>query len=149
MQVPSLDEMKPPNLQILVVEDHEMMRENLCRYLELCGHAVESAVSVEAAQTALAAANYDVLFVDLQLPDGDGLELLRHLGTRRGRVAVTMSGFDGAALTAGSRKAGVMAHLPKPFSPQEIDTVLAKVARAVRNPARRASSRKSPAPPSR
>lgn len=63
--------------RILVVEDDANLRLALQDNLEDEGHAVEAVGTVEAARAAWAAGGFDLVVLDLMLPDGDGYSLCR------------------------------------------------------------------------
>lgn len=62
---------KAPN--ILLVEDHQDLRAELLDYLAQMGFAVDSAASIEQMHQQLACHDVNILLLDLNLPDGDGL----------------------------------------------------------------------------
>lgn len=64
-------------MRILVVEDDEVLRDGLEAGLALEGHAVDLVETCADAREAAASFPYDVLVVDLGLPDGSGLDLVR------------------------------------------------------------------------
>ena len=76
----------PPSgpLRILVVEDDATLRESLAVYFSLLGHRAHFAPDVGSALQVAAQERFDALLCNLQLPDGDGCELLRQLD-RTGR----------------------------------------------------------------
>ena len=65
--------------QVLVVEDDSSLRLAVTDNLEDEGYAVVATASLAAARTALSAQPFDVVVLDLMLPDGDGTELCREL----------------------------------------------------------------------
>src|SRR5437763_12311855 len=65
--------------RVLVVDDHELNLKLLERLLELEGHEVRAADSLAAAERALAEEEPAMIVLDLNLPDGSGLELMRKL----------------------------------------------------------------------
>jgi CheY-like chemotaxis protein len=95
--------------RVLVVDDHELTLKLLQRVLELEGIHVVAAGSIGAAERALAEELPALIVLDLQLPDGDGLDLARRLKRERrtescGIVACTaeaMRGDEERALAAG------------------------------------------------
>lgn len=64
-------------MRILVVEDDEVLREGLDAGLALEGHTVDIVETCADAREAVAGFSYDALVVDIGLPDGSGLELVR------------------------------------------------------------------------
>jgi CheY-like chemotaxis protein len=65
--------------RVLVVDDHDLNLKLLQRVLELDGHDVIPADSVAAAERAIAERQPALIVLDLQLPDGNGLDLARRL----------------------------------------------------------------------
>src|SRR5690606_25250809 len=68
-----------PDVRMLLVEDTEDVAEPIVAAFSRHGHAVDHMATREAAQDALAVQEYDLVILDLMLPDGSGLELLRCL----------------------------------------------------------------------
>jgi CheY-like chemotaxis protein len=114
-------------MTILLVEDHANTRRAMRMWLEMTGHSVIEAGDMKAG---LAAGRkpFDLLVCDLGLPDGDGWTLLEKLNKRRPTTAIAISGYCSAADIARSEAAGFVVHMPKPFTPEEFDAALAKVA---------------------
>jgi len=87
---------------ILVIDDDAFFREFLCRLLAAEGHDVARAASVAEAQSHVLAAEFDLVFLDVRLPDGSGLDLLprlRALPNEPEVVIITGAGDpDGAEL---------------------------------------------------
>jgi len=65
--------------RILIIEDEEIIRTTLCEFLQTEGYAVEAVGTVAAALEAARQTDFDVAVCDVQLPDGDGIALLRKL----------------------------------------------------------------------
>jgi DNA-binding response OmpR family regulator len=64
-------------MQILIVEDEASLRESMVSYLELEGFRCEQAPDFHSAVAALDKHDYICMLIDLNLPDGDGLELVK------------------------------------------------------------------------
>ena len=91
--------------KILVVDDEPSMRELLAIMLRREGFGVEVADSRATAARVLATGAFDLVITDVKLPDGDGIEILRHLKAARDVVSVdsgTASPF--AAMIESSRR---------------------------------------------
>jgi DNA-binding NarL/FixJ family response regulator len=107
---------------VLVVDDHPMWREALARDLTAAGHdVVGTAGSVRSAVDVALATRPDVVVLDLQLPDGSGVQVLREL-TARGLtphvLVLTASGEREDVLDA--VKAGATGYLVKSATPAEL-----------------------------
>ena len=114
-------------MRILLVDDHEDTNRAMQRLLVRLGYDVRTAHSVE---TAIAAAAdgppIDLLISDIALPDGTGLELLRHL-TGNGACpikAIALSGFGMDEDLKRSKAAGFHDHLTKPINFERLETAI-------------------------
>jgi CheY-like chemotaxis protein len=118
-------------LQILVVDDVAMNRDIAGSILRAAGHKVICVESAVQAVMAVAISEFDVVLMDVHMPDMDGLEAtrrIRALGGARERVPIvglTAHAYDQQVEEC--RKAGMNGHLSKPFDP---DTLAAAVVRA-------------------
>ena len=118
-------------LRLLVVDDIAHNRDIACAFLRSAHHVVTSADGGEAAVQAAAAADYDVILMDVRMPEVDGLmatRRIRALEGRRGQVpiiAVTAQAFAEQIETCSA--AGMDHHLPKPY---ELTSLLDAVAAA-------------------
>ena len=120
-------------LKIFVVENHEDTRFLLGLLLEQLGHTVLSAATMREALEALPEAQCDMLISDIGLPDGNGWELMHHLGEHRPGYAVAMSGFGQASDRQRSLAAGYRHHLLKPVEPNQLEALLDEAARELRH----------------
>ncbi len=62
--------------RILIIDDDEPMGELLARRLKVSGHEIECATTLRNARTILSAEPFDLVLLDVNLPDGDGLSFL-------------------------------------------------------------------------
>ena len=115
-------------LRIFIVENHDDTRFLLGLLLEQLGHTVFAAANVKDALAGIPGAECDVLISDVGLPDGNGWELLRRLGSERPRYAVAMSGFGMASDRERSIGAGYRHHLLKPVEPNQLEHLLDEAA---------------------
>ncbi len=69
-------------MKILIVEDNADLAENMQSYLRKEGHICEVAENIWSAEQRLSAYQYDVILLDLMLPDGSGMDLLRDIKRR-------------------------------------------------------------------
>lgn len=126
-------------MRLLVVEDDAVLRDGLQVGLSACGWTVDGVGRVDDALAALAASAFDLVVLDLGLPDGDGLEVLRRIRDRRMEVGVLiLSARDALADRIEGLDTGADDYLAKPF---DLDEVAARL-RAVR---RRMLGRATPA----
>jgi len=83
-------------MEILLVDDHPMVRHSLKTVLGAAGHAVTLAPDCAAVGPLLCDGVYDLLLLDYHLPDGSGLDLLRELGDGLPGRTVLLSGATDA-----------------------------------------------------
>gem|GEM_PF-4318343 len=117
-------------LRILFVEDDALARVGLCRLLERRGHVVRPASNGKEALKALCVESFDVVLMDIELPDLDGVEIARRVRgglTDGSDPSVPIIALSAHALHAdreASLGAGMDAHLVKPV---QVDQLLAAV----------------------
>lgn len=110
---------------MLVLDGDFTARTVLSAALAHAGFGVKSASSLAEARALLASERFDVLLLELELPDGHGHDLLRELRASAEpalhsiRVVVVSSMHQHAQL-ARSRSLGVADYITKPFSPREL-----------------------------
>jgi DNA-binding NarL/FixJ family response regulator len=109
-------------VRILVVDDHQMLRESLVGMLELSGFEVVGAVADGADATSLAAELLpDVVLMDLSMPVLNGLDATRLLREVAPSAAtVVFSAFDNPELKRQAFAAGAVAYLPKGCSAERL-----------------------------
>jgi len=107
--------------RILVVDDDEDIRELIVRQLRQEHYVVASAGSVEAMRSAQEAHPADLIVLDLNLPDGDGLALCRALRAEGLTSAIIMvTARDSAIDRVLGLELGADDYLTKPFEPREL-----------------------------
>jgi two-component system response regulator QseB len=125
-------------MRILVVEDDAMLLDGLKVGLGIHGFTVDAVASCGDARAALATAEFDAVVLDLMLPDGSGLDILRELRRRQDATPVLLlTAKDTVADRIGGLDTGADDYLGKPF---DLDEVAARL-RAI---SRRAAGRASP-----
>jgi DNA-binding response OmpR family regulator len=103
-----------PVMAILLVDDEAPLREILARALTARGHRVDQAATYREAFAAATAMNFDLLLVDIYLPDATGWDLLHDLrSTGRSIPAIVLSAIPPS--TSRVREFGPLAVLHKPF----------------------------------
>jgi DNA-binding response OmpR family regulator len=105
---------------ILIVEDETDLAATCVRVLRRRHWPTQTVETYQAALAAIAAAHRPALaIVDRQLPDGDGLDVLR-AARAAGTPVIVMSAYDWAATRRLALEAGAVAFLGKPFSMQDL-----------------------------
>ena len=116
---------QPVGPRILVVDDDLGGAYSLARVIKQMGHAVETATSGAAALEMARRLRPDVIFLDLRMPDMDGVtvaERLRAEGLDAQIIAATAYGSDEDRRRTAS--AGFKAHLVKPIEPKSLQGLL-------------------------
>jgi len=132
---PQAEEKLPPErrLRILVVDDTSTNLRVASKLLEKFGHAVDLAVSGQEAVIAAGRDPYDLILMDLHMPEIDGFTAvgrIRAMGGEEGTVpvvALTANVTEGIAERC--RKAGFNGYLSKPLMPNELKAAVARYAR--------------------
>jgi two-component system response regulator AtoC len=119
-----------PPVSALVVDDDGDFRASLALLVEHEGFAVRQAGSVAEARARLAEAPADAVLVDLQLPDGDGLELVRDEQIGAAPAFVVVTGNASVESAVGALRDGALDYLTKPVDRARLKSILAHVSRA-------------------
>jgi len=101
-------------MRVLVVEDHGDTRAVLATLLSRCGCQTVIAKNMRDARSQLAAMRFDVLVSDLNLPDGDGLDLVAEAKRVQAIKAIAVTGRDAVAERERGLRAGCDFYLTKP-----------------------------------
>lgn len=116
-----------PIEKIIVIEDDLIVRKNLEQQLRNRRYDVAAVETLSAANQYLAKDNWDLMLVDVRLPDGEGTELLRELNARPQKpLVVMMSGFGTVESAVECMREGAFDYLIKPFSNDQLDAILKK-----------------------
>ena len=75
-------------MRILVVEDDRLLNNTLCYNLYTAGYVVDSVLTKSAASNFLTKQDYDLIVLDVNLPDGNGFDFCREVKERRPDTAV-------------------------------------------------------------
>lgn len=112
-------------MRILIIEDDERILGFLKRGLEGEGHAVDLALNGEAGLGFVKMRSYDVILLDVYLPEMNGIEVCKELRRQRKMTPVLMmTAKDSPEVQQEAVRAGVNDYLPKPFS---FELLLAKI----------------------
>ncbi len=118
-------------LRVLIVEDHVDSASAISRLLRAIGHRPHIAPDVKTAVSLTASETFDLLISDIKLPDGSGLDLMRHLAKVSSIKGIALSGYVSAVDERDSQDAGFSAHLGKPVDftklQQTIERVVARL----------------------
>jgi DNA-binding NtrC family response regulator len=112
--------------EILLLEDDPPLERRLAAHLRALGAEVTETTTMEQARRALRDLRFDFALVDLHLPDGEGLELLREGAFSENTGVVVMTGFGGVRKAVEAMRLGAGDYLAKPFEPEELPLAFAR-----------------------
>lgn len=119
-------------MRLLLVEDNEELASLLAKGLQGAGFEVDRLASVADASSALELTRYAATILDLGLPDGDGLSLLRTLRQRRDPIPVlVLTARGGVDDRVNGLRSGADDYLVKPFA---FDELVARLEALLRRP---------------
>lgn len=117
-------------MRILLVEDDRVIAGAVREQAESEGHSVDHADRLDVAGDALSVAHFDLILLDLMLPDGRGLPFLRSLRARGDRTPVIiMTALDQVSDRIEGLNAGADDYLVKPFDLSELSARIGAVSR--------------------
>ncbi|WP_026381624.1 response regulator [Afifella pfennigii] len=117
-------------MRILIVEDDAVLRDGLKVGLAISGFTADAVESCEEANAVLKNHAFDALVLDLMLPDGSGLDVLKSMRERRDDTPVLLlTARDGVADRIAGLDTGADDYLGKPF---DLDEVAARLRALVR-----------------
>ncbi|MGH9367453.1 MAG: sigma-54-dependent transcriptional regulator [Thermoanaerobaculia bacterium] len=120
-------------LRVLVVDDEEVIRDVLESLLEREGWSVSAAENAAEALELFENDPYDVVLLDLMLPDRPGLEVLREIRRRDpDAVVVIVTAYSSIEGAIQAMREGAFHYIPKPFQNQEVLLTVRKGAEARR-----------------
>jgi DNA-binding response OmpR family regulator len=123
-------------MRILVVEDDSLLAQGLTRILSRAGHAVDQAENGLQADKALRTAPYELVVLDIGLPDIDGFEVLRRLRRRHAATNVlVLTARDAVEDRVHGLDLGADDYLTKPFSVNEFEARVRALLRRTSLPA--------------
>jgi len=116
-----------PIEKIIVLEDDLIIRKHLEQQLRQRRYDVASVSTLAAAQECLLKDTFDLMFVDVRLPDGEGTQLLKDLQNRAQRpLVVITTGFGSVESAVSCMRDGAFDYLIKPYSTDQLDITLKK-----------------------
>ncbi|MEH6653293.1 response regulator transcription factor [Loktanella salsilacus] len=117
-------------MRILLIEDDKVIGAAIREQLECDGHSVDWAMRLDAAGDAFASAKFDLLLLDLMLPDWRGIVFLKSLRKSGSKVPVMiLTAMDQISDRIEGLNAGADDYLIKPFDLAELSARIGAVAR--------------------
>jgi DNA-binding NtrC family response regulator len=113
--------------KVLIVEDESVVRNLLTEIFTRRKCQVRCAQTLAEAETLLMSDSFDLMLLDLRLPDGDGQRFLERVATIPEHPLVVMvTGYGTIESAVACMRAGAFDYVLKPFSPSQIDIILKK-----------------------
>ncbi|MEM7309021.1 MAG: response regulator transcription factor [Planctomycetota bacterium] len=108
--------------RLLTIEDDPRIRASLVEALVEQGHHCDQAGDLRTARERLASARYDLLLIDVMLPDGDGWDLLREMRDRADTTrAIFLTAKHEVAERLHGLALGAVDYVVKPFDLRELE----------------------------
>lgn len=115
------------NPKILIIDDEESTRFGLSRYLSKVGYIVQDADTLSKSKEAVSFQRFDVIILDLNLPDGNGLDWIPELREIHPDVAlVIITGYGDIPIAVEAMRRGADNFLTKPVNMADLDVFLRK-----------------------
>ncbi|WP_297614054.1 response regulator transcription factor [uncultured Roseicyclus sp.] len=108
-------------MRYLLVEDNQELAEAVIGRLVLDGHAVDHAATLSEAEDCLAVASYDLILLDVMLPDGDGRVFLARSRTRLETPVIVLTARSQVSDRVGALDQGADDYITKPFDFSELE----------------------------
>ena len=113
--------MNATGFRVLVAEDEQTFGLTVTRFLQKAGHEVKIATTGKAALKALDAAEWDVLLLDLKLPDADGVDILARVRKEHPELqTIIVTGFANVQSAIDTMRLGAFDYLTKPPNFEEL-----------------------------
>ena len=115
-------------LNVLIIDDEEVICNACHLILSERGHTVEHKTDGAAGLKALQSNSYDVILLDMMLPDMDGMEILKTIKQKTPQAGViVITGYSTVANALKAMKLGATDYLSKPFSEDELLASIEKI----------------------
>src|SRR5438477_4462153 len=122
-----MNKSKAQDIRILVIDDEPMMSDSIRRHLEEEKYASDTAATGAQAIDLFHGGAHHLVICDLQLPDMDGLTLLRHMKDARPTTEViVVTGYGSVQTAVEATKAGAFYFVEKPFDFEELSPLVEK-----------------------
>ena len=113
--------------KILIIDDEVTLNHSLTKVLNHHGYITKSLKSKQEFSELKQNFHYDIVLLDLRLPDGNGLELMKQIKQfNQNTQVIIMTGFGTIELAVTATKQGAFHFITKPFNPGEIINLCAK-----------------------
>lgn len=109
----------------LIVDDEPTISEFIAVNLEKMGIKVDCSETVADAKHLIAHRHYDLCLTDMRLPDGNGLDLVKHIGFQHAGLPIAiMTAYANSDNAVSALKAGAFDYLSKPIEIQQLQSLV-------------------------
>jgi len=108
-------------MRYLLIEDNVELADAVVQRLVIDGHAVDHAADLASAADCLAAAEYDLILLDVMLPDGDGRDFLARSRDRISTPVIMLTARSQVSDRVGALDQGADDYITKPFDFAELE----------------------------
>jgi len=118
---------KTKKAKIFIIDDEESIRDSCTQVLTKDGYSVRTSADGREAVNILNKSRFDILLLDLKLPGIPGIKILKKITNSMPEVPVIIiTGFASIESAVNTIKQGAFDYLAKPFSPEELRTIVKK-----------------------
>jgi len=118
----------PHTQKILMVEDSESLSAIYGSYLDAAGYEIRHSASLKEARALWTSFRPEIVLLDVELPDGNGLDLLASHQTEADPAdVIIMTAYGSSDLAVQAIKAGAFDYITKPFDAERLNTAVKKV----------------------
>jgi two-component system NtrC family response regulator len=115
------------SLKVLVIDDENVICDACHLVLSEKGHAVDHCATGKAGLLAIERGAYEVILLDMKLPDIDGIEILETIKAEMpARHVIVMTGYSTMSNAVQAMKMGAAEYLAKPFTDDELTEAVEK-----------------------
>src|SRR5262249_26634563 len=115
-------------MRVLIVDDERSIRTSAAVAIQAAGHSAETTDSGQIAILKLQEDAYDLAFLDLRLGDEDGLEVLEQIKRQHANLPVVVfTAYASVASAVAAMQKGAFDYLEKPFTPEQLRQIMARV----------------------
>ncbi len=116
-------------MRFLLIEDNQELAEAVVKRMGLDGHVIDHAASLDAAGTCLQCAEYDLILLDVMLPDGDGRDFLTRHRVDRTTPVIVLTARSQVSDRVSTLDLGADDYITKPFDFSELEARIRAVLR--------------------
>jgi two-component system, NtrC family, response regulator AtoC len=121
--------------RILIIDDEKVILESIGMFLAEKGYEARTAVCMAEGLEEIDAFKPDAVILDIRLPDGNGLDLLKELKSRNhGAAVIMMTAFHDMDTTIRAIKLGATEYITKPIDVDELEKAVLRAMRATGTP---------------